>query len=192
MELEQAVALRIKAQAESDLFTNACVTQETEIKEELDGVVGLFKNVLSTANTDAMTLRDGGFLYMKANTSTRAINEARITDAVGNITISQMKRIAAEDECSTLQEVLCTCIEENLEDESISVTYAPNVSEAPGAAVRICPMHHGNARSGGRGGAISRTEVIVGRTAEAQEWGSKARQRSQDTDRAFSACACRA
>lgn len=121
--------MRIKAQAESDSFTEACGTQESDIKEEIDGVVGLFKNVLSSSKADAVALRDGGYLYMKANTSTRAVNEARIESAVDAITLTQLKRVAADLETATLSAVLCVCLEENLEDECISVSYAPHVAK---------------------------------------------------------------
>ena len=129
MDLASAVALRIRAQAESDTFTEACGAQESDIKDELSAVVGLFKNLLSSGNVSAMALRDGGFLYMRANTSTRAVNAARIRNAIDAMTLSQLKRIAADDTSMGVRGVLCACLEENLEDECISVSYAPHVSK---------------------------------------------------------------
>ena len=127
MDVTSAVTLRIRAQAESDSFTSACGSQESDIKEEIDGVVALFKNVLSSGRADAVALRDGGYLYMKANTSTRAVNETRIRNAVENITLAQLRRIAAE--VTSITELLCACLEENLEDECLTVSYTPHVAK---------------------------------------------------------------
>lgn len=128
MNIREAATLRVKAQAESDTFTEACSTQEEDIKDALEGVVGIFKNVLTTSRAEAIVLRDGGYLYMRSSTSTRAINEPRIASAIQAITVGQLKRLS-EDDAISLAEILCVAIDENLEDECITVSYAPNVAK---------------------------------------------------------------
>ena len=70
MNIREAATLRVKAQAESDTFTEACSSQEEDIKDALEGVVGIFKNVLTSSRAEAIVLRDGGYLYMRSSTST--------------------------------------------------------------------------------------------------------------------------
>ena len=63
-------------------------------QDALEGVVGIFKNVLTSSRAEAIVLRDGGYLYMRSSTSTRAINEPRITSAIQAITVGQLKRLS--------------------------------------------------------------------------------------------------
>ena len=172
MDLASAVALRIRAQAESDTFTEACGAQESDIKDELSAVVGLFKNLLSSGNVSAMALRDGGFLYMRANTSTRAVNAARIRNAIDAMTLSQLKRIAADDTSMGVRGVLCACLEENLEDECISELRAARVQAAPGPALGSAQCRRQQARRG-RGAAVPAAQVVAG-TLRKHKSGGKA------------------
>lgn len=128
MNVREAAALRVRAHAESETFEEACGAHEEDIKDALDGILGIFKNVLSSPRVDAYILRDGGYLYMRSSTSTRAINETRIASAVEAITVGQLKRLS-EEPSATLVEVVCGAIDENLEDECISVSYTPYVAK---------------------------------------------------------------
>lgn len=131
MDFAQASRMRLRAKDETDAFTRACKDQETDIKDELEGVVNIFKNVLSSGDSDVLQLRDGSYLYMKANTSTRALNEDRLGAAVDNISYNQLKRMASSlgPEQQTLCGILCASLEENLEDECVKVSYTPSLAK---------------------------------------------------------------
>ena len=106
MDFAQANRMRLRAKDETDIFTRL-QGQETDIKDELGGVVNIFKNVLSSGDNDVLLL-DGSYLYMKANTSTRALNEDRLGAAVDNISYNQLKRgLITDPEQQTLCGILC-------------------------------------------------------------------------------------
>ena len=128
MDFAQASRMRLRAKDETDAFTRACKDQETDIKDELEGVVNIFKNVLSSGDSDVLQLRDGSYLYMKANTSTRALNEDRLGAAVDNISYNRIAS-SLDPEQQTLCGILCASLEENLEDECVKVSYTPSLAK---------------------------------------------------------------
>jgi len=133
----EATIMRVRAKEEADVFMKACAERESEMADELNGIVGIFKNVLASG-TGAVQTADGSYLYVKTNVSTRALNEERLGVAVDNITLSQLKRAetALKDSGDvTMVHILCACVEENLEDECTRVSHAPTVSKRRPAAL---------------------------------------------------------
>ena len=132
--------MHLNAKKKHDEFTRACADQEDDVKSELEGVVGIFKNVLTSTNAEAMRLLDGSYLYMKSNTSTRALNEEHIGTAVENLTLDQLRRVATQMRAGdneagadakevTLLAVLCACLHENIDDECVRISYSPNIAK---------------------------------------------------------------
>ena len=140
MDFSKASVMHLNAKKKHDEFTRACADQEDDVKSELEGVVGIFKNVLTSTNAEAMRLLDGSYLYMKSNTSTRALNEEHIGTAVENLTLDQLRRVATQMRAGdneagadakevTLLAVLCACLHENIDDECVRISYSPNIAK---------------------------------------------------------------
>lgn len=135
-ELSNATLMRVRAEDSAAAFTKACSEQESEIKDQIDGLAGLFQSALSEHEPGKLlyALDNGGYLYMRTITSVRLLNEERISKAVQLIDAEQLEevRVAMREQLDrppTFAEVVVACVHENLEDECTSTSYAPTVTQ---------------------------------------------------------------
>lgn len=127
MDFTEAALLQLKAKEASEAFVQAVKEKKTEIQDELNNIVITFRNVMEASRQTIYALSLGGYLYLKSSGSTLSVTEERITTAVENMTIAQLKRISEEEELESPVDVVLMCIEENLEDVCVSIKDVPTV-----------------------------------------------------------------
>lgn len=147
MDFVEATCLHAKTVTQEQAFLQACKAQVTEMEAEINGVMGIFKNVLATTPADAIHLPTGHYLYMKTHQSMRVLNEERLCLAIENITLEQLRRIVREWEVAekgpaTVLTTVCASIQENLFEECVQTTHTPMLAKrrAP-SALSIMPSH---------------------------------------------------
>lgn len=132
MDFSEAAIMHLQAHDAGDAFAHACSERESTIKAEMDSMVQVFRGVLE-GDANVYALSNGGYLYLKSNTTTRGVNASRIETAVTDLTVGQLQRVADQIRVNssrqpTLGEVLHDAIQENLEDECITVNRRPEIA----------------------------------------------------------------
>lgn len=118
--------MRVKAQDASDTFTQACRDREQGVKEEMDGLLQVFKGLLDAEGAPpAYAVTGGGYLYRKERSSIVTISKERLGKAVMDLTLAQLRKkqkTMMEEKIPTVTQVVQACVQDNLEKACVSKT----------------------------------------------------------------------